>query len=75
MFRYKLRTLLIVAAVAPPILAAGYFVVVFIWNESVASLALAFLFACFMAVAIAAKNVKRTVRRAFSLPLRPKDSD
>jgi len=75
MRRYKLRTLLIVSAIAPPILAGAWMVAVFIINEPVFSLALALLFACFMGVAISAKNFKRTVRRAFDLPPRPKDFD
>ena len=68
MFRYRLRTLLIVLGVLPPLAAA-------IWLEPVACAFYGFLLACFMAATFCAVNFKRVMRRAFDLPQRRKDSE
>ena len=66
--RYRLRTLLIVLTLLPPLAAA-------IWLEPVACAFYGFLIACFMAATFCAVNFKRVMRRAFGLPPRRKDSE
>ena len=68
MFRFRLRTLLIVLGVLPPLAAA-------IWLEPVACAFYGFLLACFMAATFCAVNFKRVMRSAFDLPPRRKDSE
>jgi len=66
--RYRLRTLLIVLGLLPPLAAA-------IWQEPVACAFYGFLLVCFMAATFCAVNFKRVMRRAFDLPPRRKDSE
>src|SRR5262245_59433366 len=66
--RFRLRTLMIVLGLLPPLAAA-------LWLEPVACAFYGFLLACFMAAAFCAANFKRVMRRAFDLSPRRRDSE
>ena len=63
--RFRLRTLLIVLGLLPPLAAA-------IWLEPAACAFYGFLLACFMAATFGAVNFKRVMRMALALPPRRK---